>query len=217
MSSGYIIREFVEPVFYVSYMTLYFQEIFSASKENEKYTVFLLWIFFYDPCLISRKSYMILVWLLRNHTNHIWPCMITRNHIWPSITTRNYIWWATQVLLIFHLNISPWYNYNFHLYLGSKSAKLQYTEKFSLMWWFYRVKSQWGWFKITKGRHTSKMNAEGNCRKQVNRWGIFQNKPNRSIKFFGKLVNSSGFWDRQLKNERWGVFLKKNQKDEWRF
>ena len=86
-----------QSVFYVSYMTLYdFQEIFSTSKENENYTIFRLLIFFYDPCMISRKSYMILVWLLRNHTNHIWPCMNTRNHIWRSMTTRNFVWWATR-------------------------------------------------------------------------------------------------------------------------
>ena len=62
-----------QSMFYASYMTLYdFQEIFSTSKENERYTVFRLWIFLYDPCMISTKSYMILVWLLRNHTNHLY-------------------------------------------------------------------------------------------------------------------------------------------------
>ena len=86
-----------QSMFYVSYMTLYdFQEIFWTSKENERYTVFRLWIFLYDPCMISRKSYMILVRLLRNHTNHIWTCMNTRNHIWPSMTTKNCVWWATR-------------------------------------------------------------------------------------------------------------------------
>ena len=86
-----------QSMFYLSYTTLYdFQEIFSKSKENEKYTVLRLWIFLYDPYMISRKSYMILVWQLRNHTNHIWPCMNIRNHIWPSMTTKNFVLWATR-------------------------------------------------------------------------------------------------------------------------
>ena len=88
-----------QSMFYVSYMTLYdFQENFSTSKENERYTVFRLWVFLYDPCMISRKSFMILVWLLRNHANHIWTCMITGNYIWPSMTTKNCVWWATRVV-----------------------------------------------------------------------------------------------------------------------
>ena len=87
-----------QPMYYVSYMTLYeIQEIFSTSMENQNYTFFSLWIFSYDPCMISRKSYMVLVWLPRIHTNHIWPGMITKNHIWPSTKSKKVIWWLTRV------------------------------------------------------------------------------------------------------------------------
>ena len=107
-------------MFYVSYMTLYdFQEIFSTSKENERYTAFRLWIFLYDPCMISRKSYMILVWLLGNHSNHICPCMNTRNPIWPSMTTKNSVWWATRVELL----INSEKNRN-QLYMGQSNQRL---------------------------------------------------------------------------------------------
>ena len=75
--------------FYVSYMTWFdFQEIFSTSVGNQNYTVLSLWKFFYDPCMISRKPYMVLVWLPRIHTNHIWPIMITKNHIWTNTKSK---------------------------------------------------------------------------------------------------------------------------------
>ena len=61
-----------QSMFDALYMALYdFHEIFSTSKENEKYTVVRLGIFSYDPCMIYTKPYMILVWLLRNLRNHI--------------------------------------------------------------------------------------------------------------------------------------------------
>ena len=51
-----------QSMLYMSNMTLYdFQEIFSTSMENQDYTVFSLLNFLYDPCMISRKSYMVLV------------------------------------------------------------------------------------------------------------------------------------------------------------
>ena len=84
-------------MFYVSYMTLYdFQECFLTSIENQIYTVFSLWNFLYDPCIISRKSYMVFVWLPRIQTNHIWPGMITKNHIWPSTKSKIVVWSLTR-------------------------------------------------------------------------------------------------------------------------
>ena len=86
-----------QSMYYVSYMTLYeIQEIFSTSMENQNYTVFSLWMFLYDPCMISRKSYMVLVWLPRIHTNHIWLSMITKNHIWPSTKSKKVVWSLTR-------------------------------------------------------------------------------------------------------------------------
>ena len=86
-------------MYYVSYMTLYdIQEIFSTSMENQNYTIFSLWIFLYDPCMICGKSYMVLVWLPRIHTNHIWPSMITKNHIWPSTKSKKIVWSLTREL-----------------------------------------------------------------------------------------------------------------------
>ena len=64
--------------------------------ENENYTVFRHCNFLFERCLVSRKSYMIVVWLSRAHTNNIWPGMITKNHVWPSVTTKNLIWWAAR-------------------------------------------------------------------------------------------------------------------------
>ena len=94
-----------QSLYYVSYMTLYeIQEIFSTSMENQNYTVFSLWTFLYDPCMISRKSYMVLLWLPRNHTNHIWPSMITKNHIWPSTKSKKVVWSLTRVALESMLN-----------------------------------------------------------------------------------------------------------------
>ena len=79
MSSDYIIREFVKPInVYVSYMTLYdFQEIFSTAKENERYTVFRLSIFLYDPCMIS--------WEIIYD-----PCMTTRKPYKSYMTLHEY-------------------------------------------------------------------------------------------------------------------------------
>ena len=86
-----------QSMFYESYMTLYdFQETFSTSIENHNYPVFSPWNVLYNSCMISRKSYIVLVWLPRIHTNHIWPSMITKNHIWPSMITKNHIWPSTK-------------------------------------------------------------------------------------------------------------------------
>ena len=85
-------------MYYVSYMTVYeIQEFFSTLRENQIYTVFSLWTFLDDPCMISRKPYMVLVWLPRIHTNHIWPSMITKNHIWPSTKSKRVVWSLTRV------------------------------------------------------------------------------------------------------------------------
>ena len=40
---------------------------------------------------------MILVWLPRNHTNHIWPSTVTRKHIWPSTKSKKVVWSMTRV------------------------------------------------------------------------------------------------------------------------
>ena len=86
-----------QSMYYVSYMTLYeIQKLFSTSMQNQNYTVFSLWIFLYDSCMISRKSYMVLVWLPRIHTNHIWPSIITKNHIWPSTKSKKVVWSLTR-------------------------------------------------------------------------------------------------------------------------
>ena len=53
-------------------------------------------IFLYDSCMISRKSNMVLVWLPRIHTKHIWPSMITKNHIWPSTKSKKVVWSLTR-------------------------------------------------------------------------------------------------------------------------
>ena len=96
-------------MFYVSYMTLYdFQENFSISIENQNYTIFSIWNFLHDSCLISRKSYMVLLWLLRIHTNHIWPSMITKNHIWPSTKSKKVMWSLTRALKIFFTHLLHW-------------------------------------------------------------------------------------------------------------
>ena len=51
-----------QSMFYVSHMTFYdFQEIFQQ-KNKMKSKQFLGFEFFNDPCIISRKSYMVLVW-----------------------------------------------------------------------------------------------------------------------------------------------------------
>ena len=87
-----------QSMYYLSYMTLHdIQEIFSTSMENQNYTVFRLWFFLYDLCMISRKSYMVLVSQPRIHTNHIRPGMITRNHIWPSTKSKKVVWSLTRV------------------------------------------------------------------------------------------------------------------------
>ena len=63
-----------------------------------KFIQFLVFeLFLYDPCMISRKSYMVLVWLPRIHTTHIWPSMITKNHIWPSTKSMKVVWSLTRV------------------------------------------------------------------------------------------------------------------------
>ena len=41
---------------------------------------------------------MILLWLPRNHTTHIWPSTITRNHIWPSMKSKKDVWSITRVV-----------------------------------------------------------------------------------------------------------------------
>ena len=47
-----------QSMYYVSYMTLYeIQEI----QWKIKIIQFLVFVFFYDPCMIYRKSYMVLV------------------------------------------------------------------------------------------------------------------------------------------------------------
>ena len=70
--------------------------------------------FFYDPCMISRKTYKILVWLLRNHKNHKWPCMNTRNHIWPSMNIKNCVWWAIRVIKSWRLvQLINWIVYDY--------------------------------------------------------------------------------------------------------
>ena len=80
----------------VIYDLEWFPRNFSTSIENQNYTVFSLWNFLYDPCMISRKSYMVLVWLPRVHTNHIWPSMITKTHIWPSTKSKKVVWSLTR-------------------------------------------------------------------------------------------------------------------------
>ena len=51
-------------------------------------------------CLILvwflRKSYMVLVWVPRIHTNYIWPSIITKNHIWPSTKSKKVVWSLTR-------------------------------------------------------------------------------------------------------------------------
>ena len=89
MSSDYIIREFVKPinVLCVIYDLVLFPGNFFNIKRNWKIYSFLGFEFFFVLSLYDfYKIYMILVWLLRNHTNHIWPCM----------TTKNCVWWATR-------------------------------------------------------------------------------------------------------------------------
>ena len=34
---------------------------------------------------ISRKSYIIFLWVMRSHTTDIWHCSITKNLIWPGV------------------------------------------------------------------------------------------------------------------------------------
>ena len=84
-------------MFYSSYKTFYdFPRNFFNVNRKPNYTVFRPWKILYDPCMISRKSHMILVWLPRVHTNHVWPSMIAKNHIWPSMTINNFVWWANR-------------------------------------------------------------------------------------------------------------------------
>ena len=57
-------------MFYVSYMTLYeFQDIVQLQKKMKNIQFSGFEYFLYDPSMIYRKSYMIRVWILRNHTN----------------------------------------------------------------------------------------------------------------------------------------------------
>ena len=85
-------------------------KISSSSMENEVYTLFRLSNFLNDPCLTSRKSYAILVWLPRVHTNHVRPGMVTRNHIWPCMTTKKFVWQPTRSAQTFY-----WWMVNFRI------------------------------------------------------------------------------------------------------
>ena len=62
----------------VIYDLVWFPRNFFNIKRKWKIYSFRIWFFLYDPCMISGKSYLILVWLLWNHRNHIWPCLNTR-------------------------------------------------------------------------------------------------------------------------------------------
>ena len=72
------------------------RNFFNFNGKSKLYSFYSL-NFLYDPCMISRKSYMVLVWLPRIHTNHIWPSMITKNHIWPSTKSKKVVWSLTRV------------------------------------------------------------------------------------------------------------------------
>ena len=114
-SSDELIWKFVAPVNFLSviYDLVWFhRNIFATSIENENHTVSLHWNIFLT-CMISRKLYMILVWLKSIHRKHIWPSIITKNHIWPSNKLKKVVWSVTRVL---HLLLMQFYVQTFSTY-----------------------------------------------------------------------------------------------------
>ena len=73
-----------------TYMTLVWSQSYFFRISNQEHSDWSLLRVDFIFCII-------LVWLPRNHTNHIWPSTVTKNHIWPSTKSRKVVWSMTRV------------------------------------------------------------------------------------------------------------------------